>query len=1036
MKKYVQSAPFKIYNASAGSGKTHTLVKEYLKIALRNSKNFKNILAITFTNKAVNEMKERILESLFDFSLEELPKKNNALFQELSLELDISATDLKKKSEETLKDILHNYAYFDVSTIDKFTHRVIRTFAKDLKLPQNFEPVVEIDLLLEEAVSRVVQKAGTDERLTKVLIDFALEKIEDNRSWDISFDLNKIGKLLFNENHSGHLEKLSAKKMEDFLVLKKSVSEKISSLEKEMANSAIEMLGTISRNGLKFDEFSGSYFPKLMQKIGEKNFNIDLDKAWIKKFDSAPLYPKRVSEETKIVVDGLQQEFIAGFEKIQDSLPTYLFFKNIYRNIVPLTVLSVIQQEVDKIGKERDQIPIFKFNQIISKEIKDQPAPFIYERLGEKYRHYFIDEFQDTSTTQWNNLEPLIDNALASEGGSLFLVGDAKQAIYRWRGGRAEQLLDLVSANKNPFVVLPQTKNLPVNYRSHDEIVKFNNDFFTWSSSFLDNKVYQDFFREGNKQETNPKKGGLVQLNFIEKESEKDVDELYCEQVFSTIEEVRLKNYPFKDITVLVRSNSKGVVLADYLTKRNVPLISSESLLLNSSPKVRFLINLLQFSSGFQEPEVAYEILSYLSSGKTDRHQFIYNNLDDLIAFLNDEYSFSLSRLERISVFDSFEYAIKQFDLVPTSDAYITFLMDFALEVEQKEGAGAQSFLAYWEKKKEKLAIVSSENIDAIRIMTIHKAKGLEFPIVIFPFANEQIYKRQDKKMWAPANTNDLNGFDRVLLNEKEEISDYDNEASLIFKEEKQKMQLDSLNVLYVAFTRAVKALFVISEKKTGKTTVHKIDRYSDLFIDFLQQKTLWKDDQKSYSFGLLAEYLTKEDSMEGRKDFQYQYSSKDRSSFRVVTTGGMLWDTEREEAIAHGNLIHYILGLIKTEKDIDIAINSVLKNGSIAQSELSTIRLKVEQIIRHPKLEDFFTEKYTVMNERDILTDTGSLLRPDRIVLNNKEAIIIDYKTGKKNPKHKEQIYSYADALEQMGYIVKEKIIVYINERINPEFI
>jgi len=1036
MKKYVQSAPFKIYNASAGSGKTHTLVKEYLKIALRNSKNFKNILAITFTNKAVNEMKERILGSLFDFGLDELPKKSEGLFQELLLELDISATDLKSKSEETLKDILHNYAYFDVSTIDKFTYRVIRTFAKDLKLPQNFEPVVEIDLLLEEAVSRVVQKAGADEKLTKVLIDFALEKIEDDRSWDITFDLNKIGKLLFNENHSGNLEIVSAKKMEDFLVLKKVVSEKISSLEKEMANSAFEMLGTISMNGLKFDDFSGGYFPKLMQKISEKNFNVDFDKAWVKKFDSAPLYPKRVSGENKILLDGLQQEFSLGLESIQNNLPAYLFLKNSYRNIVPLTVLSAIQQEVDQIGKERDQIPIFKFNQIISKEIKDQPAPFIYERLGEKYRHYFIDEFQDTSTTQWNNLEPLIDNALASEGGSLFLVGDAKQAIYRWRGGRAEQLLNLANENKNPFVAIPQTKNLPVNYRSHYEIVKFNNDFFTWSSSFLENQVYQDLFREGNKQETNPKKGGLVQLSFIEKESGKDTDELYCEQVFLTIEEVRLKNYPFKDITILVRSNSKGVVLADYLTKRNVPLISSESLLLNSSPEVRFLINLLHFSSGFQEPEVAYEVLSFLSSGKTDRHRFIYDNLDNLNGFLSDEYSFSLGRLERISVFDSFEYAIKQFDLVPTSDAYITFLMDFVLEVEQKEGAGAQSFLAYWEKKKEKLAIVSSENIDAIRIMTIHKAKGLEFPIVILPFANEQIYKRQDKKMWAPADTKDLNGFDRVLLNEKEEISSYGNEASLIFKEEKQKMQLDSLNVLYVAFTRAVKVLFVISEKKAGKTAVQKIDRYSDLFIDFLQQKTLWNDAQKLYSFGMCPEYVTNDDSVDGRKDLHYQYSYKDRPSFKIITTGGMLWDTEREEAIAHGNLIHYILGLIKTDKDIDIAIDLVLKNGSVAQSELGTIRLKVEQIIKHPKLQGFFTEKYTVLNERDILTDTGKLLRPDRIVTSNKEATIIDYKTGKKNPKHKEQIYSYADALEQMGYNVKNKIIVYINEQINPEFI
>lgn len=1035
MKKHLQASSFKIYNASAGSGKTHTLVKEYLKIVLGNPYSFKNILAITFTNKAVNEMKERILTNLFDFSLADPSTKNQNLFKELLAELQLTPDILRKKSEDTLKHILHNYAYFDVSTIDKFTHRVIRTFAKDLKLPQNFEPVVETNLLLDEAVSRVIQKAGSDDQLTKVLVEFALEKIDDNRSWDIAFDLDQIGKLIFQENHAAHLEKLTTKRMEDFLDLKKIVAEKISSAEKKMIGTAEEILTKIKNSGLQFEDFSGSYFPKFMQRIVDGDFNIDLKKAWIAKFDSSPLYPQRVAEETKSILDNLQDNFVSLFLEIQSIIPDYLFLKNVYRNIVPLTVLNIIQKEVDAIGRERDQIPIFKFNQIISKEIKNQPAPFIYERLGEKYKHYFIDEFQDTSATQWYNLIPLINNALASEGGTLFLVGDAKQAIYRWRGGKAEQLLAMANEAENPFVIHPVTERLDTNYRSLDQVVEFNNDFFTWSSAHLSNSVYENLFIEGNEQKTNSKKGGLVKIHFVEKTAEKNLDELYCEQVYSFIKEARGKGHPLGDITILVRSNKKGVLLADYLSEEDIPIISSESLLLNSSSKVRFLINLLQYANSLKEAAIAYEILSFLAPSNEEKHQFISGNLNRLEKILNEEFDFSLGSIERLSTYDGLEYAIRQFDLAPSSDAYIVFLMDFVLDVEQKEGGAVHSFLRHWEKKKEKLAIASPENMDAIRIMTIHKAKGLEFPVVIFPFVNERIYKRTEKKIWAPTDAEEMNGFDELLLVEKDELSKYANETAVVFEEEKQKMELDAMNVLYVALTRAEKALYIVSEKKPKQSSNQKINSYSDLLINYLIEKNLWNNENATYNFGAL-EVSNEVKAENNNNDLQYQYSYRDRPNFNIITKSGMLWDDDRKEAIEHGTFIHYILSLIKTHKDLDIALAKVLRDGDIAKSQLAQTKKKVEEVLRHPELTEFFTEKYNVMNERAILTKEGKLLRPDRISILNNELTLIDYKTGMKNPKYKEQLYAYSDALENMGFSVKKKIIVYINEEVNLEFI
>ncbi|HUH47829.1 MAG TPA: UvrD-helicase domain-containing protein, partial [Arenibacter sp.] len=439
----MQDAPYKIYNASAGSGKTYMLAKEYLKIVLSSdfNRNYRSILAITFTNKAINEMKQRILGSLFDFGKKEendIPPMLADISEELGLPIPI----LRNRSKQALKEILHNYAFFDVSTIDKFTHRLIRTFAKDLKLPQNFEVVLDTDLLLDEAVAKLINKAGIHKQLTKVLVDFALEKIDEDKSWDIAIDLQKIGKLLFNENQIPHLKKLEGKKIEDFLALKNSFVQNIRTLESKIKEDADRIMGVIHENGLEFGNFKSGYFPKFILKIAEGDLNIDFVAGWKQNFSTDPLYTKTCPQGIKDILDGLHPLFNTLFQNIREHYTSISLLRNAYGNIVPLTVLNAIQQELKALELERDLLPISSFNNLIANEIKDQPAPFIYERIGEKYRHYFIDEFQDTSRMQWNNLAPLVGNALESgdsqgKTGTLLLVGDAKQAIYRWRGGKA-----------------------------------------------------------------------------------------------------------------------------------------------------------------------------------------------------------------------------------------------------------------------------------------------------------------------------------------------------------------------------------------------------------------------------------------------------------------------------------------------------------------------------------------------------------------------------------------------------------------------
>jgi ATP-dependent exoDNAse (exonuclease V) beta subunit len=1025
---------FKIYDASAGSGKTYTLTREYLKIVLSSPKSFKKILAITFTNKAVNEMKNRILESLFYFSRTKDLKNASPLFLDIMGDLKLNLETLRNRAKLTLKDILHNYAFFDVSTIDKFTHRLIRTFARDLKLPQNFEVVLDNDILLGEAVDRLIGKAGNDKQLTQVLIEFALEKIDDNKSWDIAFDLKKIGTLLFNETHAYHIKNLENRTLDDFIGLKKHIRSEIKSLEKKAVLFAFDALEIIKASGLEANDFPRETLPNHFKKISTSEF------------DPYKLYNNKLEDhllEGKILKSGIQLpsmeipgNLLTVYRGIKEILYHRAFLRNVYANIVPLTVLNAINQEVKSIQTERDQLSISEFNSIISKEIKNQPAPFIYERLGEKYRHYFIDEFQDTSEMQWDNLTPLIDNALAGESGSLFLVGDAKQAIYRWRGGKAEQFLNLINLTVNPFVVSPTIESLPKNYRSLEEIVKFNNSFFKSTSPFLNNEMYNTLFEKGNEQELNSQNGGLVKITFLEKEEDRNGDELYCHKVLEHIRELLEKEYRFEDICILTRKRKHGILLADFLMRQNIPIVSSETLLLASNPKVGFLVNLLSYANQPGDLETSYQILYFLAGDMSGKHSFIATHLENPTFLLQEEYDFNLEELNRLSVYDGLEYAIRQFRLAEKSDAYIVNLLDFALETEHKEESGISAFLSHWEKKKEKLSITAPTAYNAVQIMTVHKAKGLEFPIVIFPYANSYIYEEIDPKLWLPVKKDRFNGFSEVLISKKKEITEYGEAATTLFNEEQYKLELDTFNILYVALTRAIKGLYVISEKDFTSKGEHKTDRYSGLFIHFLKEKGIWQENSSEYLFGTLSLPTTKNGPQRLEENIPYKYSYKDRAGFRILTKSGMLWDTEREAAILRGNLIHYILGKIETQEDLEATFDHLIQNGDIEKNEANYLKAMVHKVIYHPKLLNYYSKGNIVKNEKDIISKNGTILRPDRVILRDNKATIIDYKTGKKNTKYHEQLYVYADTLERMGYVVENRIIVYIEKEVNPEFI
>ncbi|WP_420603675.1 UvrD-helicase domain-containing protein [Flagellimonas sp.] len=1034
---------FEIYSASAGSGKTYSLAKEYLKLLLSNNSplKFRQILAITFTNKAVGEMKARILENLYAFGIPKDPENQSNLFKELCHDLSMNAEELQQQAKLVLKRILHNYSFFEISTIDKFNHKIIKTFARDLQLSQSFEIELDTELLLEEAVGRLLERAGTDKELTEVLLAFSLEKIDEDKSWNITYDLMEIGKLLFQENHSSPIEALQSKSLHDFKEIQQKIASLLKSTEASVIEEAQKILVEMDNQGFAPSDFPRQTLPNHFKKIVAKEFKIKI--LYNNKLGQNLLEGKILKSTDKRDVSHLAGSVLESFLFIKKKLYKRSYLKNIYDNIVPLTVLNEIAKEIKNIENEKDIIPISSLNSLLSKEIKDQPVPFIYERMGEKYRHYFIDEFQDTSQMQWENLIPLIGNALESESerkelGSLFLVGDVKQAIYRWRGGKVEQFLDLLNGKSHPFVVEPIIKTLDTNWRSYSEIIQFNNDFFTKIAPFLKREDHRNLFLEGCNQKTNSRTGGYIQLSFLDKEI-KDKEEAYCHQVLKTINGVTSKKYAYSDICILVRDNKKGMLLANFLSQKQIPVVSSDSLLLSNNETVIFLISILKVIENTNDKESSYTILNFLAKEDTKKHDFIASYINNLEELLSKGYDFHLQNQKGRSVLTVLENAIIQFDLHTNVAAYLNFLMDEVLNVEKKDGPGIYAFLKHWELKKGVLSIAAPDNASAVKIMTIHKAKGLEFPIVIFPFANSIIDdKRKKKKSWVPATTSEQDlGLDEFLINTNSEMLEYNDSTAEVYTDEVVKTELDALNILYVALTRAEKGLYIISETGKPINTLANANSYSDLFQYFLQEKGLQQNDLGIYTFGDLDENSTPSNlKTDGQYHIQYTTRDKKDRDFTISTRSSGLWDDEKRDAIEMGNLIHFALSQVKIADDVSLVLEELELLGRIPKDSVQYVKEKVLSVVNHPQLNQYFSNTYEILNEQEILTVNGASLRPDRVVISNNEATIIDYKTGKPSPSHKEQITQYSIVLKEMGYKIKHSIIVYIDQKINTIFL
>ncbi|WP_417355817.1 UvrD-helicase domain-containing protein [Flavobacterium sp.] len=1043
----MKKAAFSIYNASAGSGKTYMLVKEYLKILLLAGSDdaYRKILAITFTNKAVEEMKNRIIANLSEFSKDEPDIKAEGLMKTLSVETGLSLATIKDKSKAIIKHIIHNYASFDISTIDRFTHKVIRAFAHDLNLSVSFDVSLETDNLLQEAVDAIIAKAGENDVLTNLLVDFSVDKTDNDKSWDVTYELFEIGKLLINENNRNEVAQFSDKPIEEFLFIKEKLKQNIEQLEEDSRHTADAIFALLEQKGIDLKSFSRGTFPNHIGYIQKGEL-----KSTHKKYHEPEDIAVNKAAKDREVIEGISGELIVMLKRAYENYEKKNFYEAFLKNITPLSLLNSISQELERIQKEQNVLSISEFNAIIYREIQNQPAPFIYERLGERYRHFFIDEFQDTSQMQWFNLIPLIDNSLASEDmgvkGSLMVVGDPKQSIYRWRGGKAEQFIEL-SKEYNPFSN-PDKEiiELGQNYRSYSEVINFNNELFGMLSGEFDDPDYKDLYANHSRQDFNSKTGGYVNISFLpevqqpdDAEEAPDKNQLYLEEVLQTIQKVREKGFAYRDIVLLTRKRQPGVLLANFLTENKIPILSSETLLIENAAEVKLIINLLRYlkSNANKEAKAHFLYFAATSQGMGEKiHDFISEGMEqpDEAQLENwlaqHDIHISFRNCRKRSLYEAVESIIDAFIKDKSNQSYVQYFLDLVLEKDVRSQSGISDFLEYWDNNGSKFSIPSPEGNDAVRIMTIHKSKGLEFPVVIFPFAEEDYAKSPRSKIWLELDDETL-GFQKALIDSKKEVAEYGEKASQLYHIKSQEELLDNINILYVALTRAEEQLYIISGKNfTSKGEL--TNNMSSYFIKYLMHKGLYNDVTLEYEFGNPDKISDKEEYVSHQETIKVVDERFSPRGVKIAQRESLMWGTNQLKAIEFGNVMHEILSFIETASDIDLAVVKAIEAGLVTAAQEQDIKQSLESIVNHDELKVFFAEGVTVFNEQNIIRRNIQNIKPDRVAVKENKAWLLDYKTGAHQPKYEKQLAEYEMALQEMGFEVAKKALVYIGENIN----
>jgi ATP-dependent exoDNAse (exonuclease V) beta subunit len=1024
-----------VYKSSAGSGKTFTLVKDFLTLALASKKPelVRNILALTFTNKAAQEMKDRILESLSAFSKENVSGKSLALLDALikSKKLNLPEEEIKNRSKKLLNYILHNYSSFSVSTIDKFNYRLIQTFAQDLGVSSNAEVELDELELLEESINVLLKESATNEVLSEWLTDFLISQLNEDKSWNIKRHFIDFSKITLNENDQFLIDQLSELELSDFTIILKNIRKKISKIEieaKALSKIGYDLLEAHDIDPLNF--FGGKnsmtiFFRNLSLSTFEKFPNPGI----IKMLDKEDWSMGKAPADQKEKIAASQDEFALLINKSLEfgerEIEKWIVLKALLKNIHGVGLLSEVRKKFKKLTEELNVIPISTFNRNIANVVRNEPSPYIYERLGNRYRNFLLDEFQDTSKMQWHNLLPLVENGLSTEGQSL-IVGDAKQAIYRWRGGDADQFVylpkiidpnadELTNERSSLLEQYIENKTLDSNWRSCEEIVNFNNNFFSGLAKLkggLIADVYKSVEQVPQKKDTS----GYINYSLIpaeieenELEEELSQEERMFAAVFNKIQTLINADYSKGDIAILCRSNKQISALSQYLEPK-IDIVTSEGLLLFSHPSSLLLHTAFkhaQLNGTLTKNEqtiktnlsvqlilllnklgkIASEhVHDYLSSITEDKSE---TNLALVLASLGVDYK--IEEIQGLTIYQQLLGLCRIFHLSKKPSPYVILLLEKTLEYP--------------------------ENKDAIKIMTIHKAKGLEFPAVIFPFANTLV--KSDAKLWVNSDYLDV-GLPFGLINSSLTLER--TKFSEIYESEKAKTWLDSINTYYVAFTRAENALFIIAhEYKRSKSDMRSI------YQPILEQYPEFNKEKNALELGqLIAPENTKKDKSNAieTEDLETIYTENWLENIAIAPT--VKTDITTLSPSEYGDLVHELMRSVTNSDQYKNQLKTRLSLNAIDSETKEKIESGFESLFNNKIFKGLFDTPGQRYLERDMIASDGKIIRPDCVIMGNENVILMDYKTGVPEPSHEKQILEYKNNIEVMQKRPVKAYLVY----------
>ena len=1023
---------FLIFNASAGSGKTFSIVQHYL-VHLFKDKNdeaFNKMLGITFTNAAVLEMKSRILEQLYNFSNYEFDN----MAQNIIKQLDFGKDELAKKSKIILDKILNNYATFDIITIDSLFHRIIRGFAKELKLSYNFDVEIENEIVLNESADYFIKQVGKDKQISNLLERFTYQKINDEENdWRLKEDLMDAGKLILNENdqfYATQLRKIDLKKRDSD---EKYLKNKLNFLKNKNEEISTKLLGQLGLEGLKVDSFSYKYVFK------ELNSLLNKEKGLFEKFlklndklnDKKSLLKASVTDDLVKKFNKVLPYLKSDLTKITNNLILIYIIENMLKDWVPLTLLSNVSSVIDKIQSEKNKILISTFTNRILKQFSINPNHnIIFEKLGNKYHNFFIDEFQDTSESQWIILKSLIQDCLQNIDekmirGSLTLVGDSKQSIYRWRGAKPEQFVN-IQKSKDFLFLKPKLEYLKTNYRSQKEIIEFNNFFYTKLTDQLENEQTKKVYNKNLIQNSKNEGGGYVQIEFLNKNE--DIISDFLNKIIEKIKISLKSGFDYKDIAILVRKNAEARKISVKFQEEFIPHFVSDALLLRDSNQVQFLINLIEL---FLNPDVLslkvlhLKLLCHFLNKVEGIHDFLINNLNKPIDQILNENNliFNLDDFNKYSLFTCIEKACFDFPWIDLKNTFVNSFLDKILELENSEQISCPlDFLKIWQINSSKWSVPLNDEVNGVKITTVHKAKGLEFPVVIVPFSDRLIYNKQAKKVWFNSSEFLGTNIGYARINFTKKISEFGNYWKGIHEQIKADEETDSWNFFYVATTRAVNQLFIISSNRN-----ENLYSYSRVLKNILQLKR--PCEEGIFEWGKLKNKKRLKISKVKIETEELRYDIK-KSNFKEK----LFYPTSSNENIKkdsreRGVLIHELLAHIYYTEDIQRVVDKSFLKDKFDKKEKEYFIKIFKKIHLHPMINKYFSKSYVSMNEKSILLPDKNILRPDRISYNDKTCAIIDYKTGLRKEKDNLQVSEY---MKYMKEILKREtlgFIVYINE-------